>query len=223
MYTPLESLKPFILQVSSASTSRFFWMLLMWPHITLPHTSVSPTDHIPHASVSAADQGRWPFPFTQHLWGHTWSTRSSFGFPCIREVCRCWRESSKGPPRWWRHWNISPMRRGWERCNYSAWSRGGSGRYLSMHTNNWHNSVKRTEPRSFQRCPETEQEVMGTNWNMSSSHWTSRSNSLLCGLLTQASQRGCRVSYWEICKKAHGPRQLAVGVPAWERVGPDDL
>jgi len=50
---------------------------------------------------------------------------SSPGLPSTRETWTYWRESSKGPLRPIRDWNISPMRRGGESWDCSAWKREG--------------------------------------------------------------------------------------------------
>ena len=73
-----------------------------------------------------AGQGRSSFPSTQNWWGHTWSTVSSAGHHSRRETWTYWIESNRGPQGWFRDWNTSHTRQGWETWDHSVWRREGS-------------------------------------------------------------------------------------------------
>lgn len=86
-------------------------------------------------------QGRSSFPSPQCWWGHTWSTVATSGLPSTRESWTYWKESGKGPQRWWREWSISCIRKGWKSW-HSAWRRAGSeGSYPQKEDADRHHSV----------------------------------------------------------------------------------
>ena len=66
----------------------------------------------------------------------------------VRTVWTCCSNSSKGPQRCLRDWNIFHMRRGWGICVCLALNREGSGRILFMGLNVW---IKKTV-RHSQQC-----------------------------------------------------------------------
>ena len=67
-------------------------------------------------------QGKWELFVIAHFWSAYWRhcmfatlhVMFSSGLPSTREIERYWRESSEGPLRQWRDWNISYIRKGWE-------------------------------------------------------------------------------------------------------------
>ena len=98
------------------------------------------------------------------------------------------------------------------------------GGISSMYTNTWKEGAKRMEPGSFQWCPVTGQEAMGTHRHTGDSLWTL----FYCEhhwALAQVAQRGCGVSLLGDIQKpsGHGPGQLALGGPAWAGVLLDQM
>lgn len=51
------------------------------------------------SSVARRSEERWLFPSAQCCWGHSWVAVPSAGFPSVRELWTCWRDSYKGPQR----------------------------------------------------------------------------------------------------------------------------
>lgn len=115
--------------------------------------------------VLPADAGKWAFPSTQNWWGHTWSVGSSSGLPSTRDKWICWREHSKWFLKWLTIWSISHTGKSSKNWDFSDWRREGSGGTSFMCTNNWRESTRRMEPGSFQWCPVTRPETVGTKWN----------------------------------------------------------
>ena len=146
---------------------------------------------------------------------------SSSGLVSTRETWTYWRESNKGPPRWWRDWSTSPVRRGWESWDCSAWRRGVLRRISSVSMNTWREGAMRTKPGSCQWRPVPGQEAVDTKWNTGGSLWTPENTSVLC------TGSGCPESLWGLLPRdlhkspGHGPGHPALGVPAGEEAGTD--
>ena len=83
--------------------------------------------------VLPAGWGRWAFSSTQHQWGHTWSAVSSSGLLHTWESGMYLRQSREWLWRWWRDQSISPMGKGWESWDYSAWRREGSEGHINVY------------------------------------------------------------------------------------------
>ena len=73
--------------------------------------------------VWSADRGGWFWPSALHLTG---STASWCGVFSTEETGTCWRVSRGKPWHWFKGWNTSPMRTGWEGWGCSAWRTEGS-------------------------------------------------------------------------------------------------
>lgn len=63
---------------------------------------------------------------------------------CIRST-----GSRSGPPRYWRAWNISPLRKGWEKWNCLAWREESWGEASSVCINMWREGANKTGSGSF--------------------------------------------------------------------------
>ena len=111
---------------------------------------------------------------------------------------------------------------------FSLEKRKLGGGISSMCINTWRDGVKKTEPDSFQRCPVTGQEAMGTNWNTGGSPWTSGNTFSLWGWPSIGT--GCPERLWSLCpwrysevvctwSWATGSRWLCLS----RGIGPDDL
>ena len=168
-------------------------------------------------TVLPAGQGRWSFPSTQHWWGHTWSAGSSSGLSSTRERQTYLRVHC---------WTITMMKR-LDHLSYEerlrqlglfSLEKRRLTRILLMCRNTWREGANRREPGSFQWCPVTEPEAMGTRWNTGSSLWTS--GSTLSAWRWLSTGTGCPESLWSLQGNiqklsGHGPGQLTLGGPAW--------
>jgi len=65
---------------------------------------------------------------------------------------------------------------------------GTGGRTLPIPINTWMENENRRETASFQWCPVTKQEAMGTNWNVGASTWTSGEGDKLGSALLENSE-----------------------------------
>jgi len=73
------------------------------------------------------------------------SAGSSYGLPSTRETWTYWTESSEGPKKQWKNWRISPVRKGWENRDRSAYRREGLWEHISICTNTQRKGAKNTE------------------------------------------------------------------------------
>lgn len=71
----------------------------------------------------------------------------------VQETQNHWRESSRGPQRWFQAWSISLMREGWETWDCLAWKRANWDGILSTLRNIWRVWVKWVGLGSLQRWP----------------------------------------------------------------------
>ena len=88
------------------------------------------------------------------------------------------------------------MRRGWESWDFSAWRRESSEGISSTCTNTWRKSAQTGGAGSFQWCPVTGPEAMGTSWNIGGSLWISGNTFLLWGWLSTGT--GCPERFWSL-------------------------
>ena len=65
---------------------------------------------------------------TQHWWGRTSSTVSSFGPLVVRKTLRPWSVSRGGQQSWWGVWSTGLTGSSWRSWDCSVQRRGGSGR-----------------------------------------------------------------------------------------------
>lgn len=73
-----------------------------------------------------------------------------------------------------RDWSISHIRTDRELELFSLEKKKFQEEILSINTNTWRKSAKRMDPGSFQQCPATGSEAIGTNWSTGSSLWAER-------------------------------------------------
>ena len=77
------------------------------------------------------------------------------------------------------------------------------------------------DPGSFQWCPVTGPEAAGTNWNVGDFSWASGNIFSLWSSPSTGTgnpERWWSLPPWDLQKPSgHGPRQLALGGPAWGR------
>lgn len=114
--------------------------------------------------VLPAGWERWSCRSTQYWWGHAWSAESSSGHTSARETWTYWEESNTGPPRCWRAWSTSPVRRGWERWGCSAWGREGSGEYLFSVHNYLKGGCRENRARLLSVVPRARQDKKTRPW-----------------------------------------------------------
>ena len=125
---------------------------------------------------------------TVHLC-HTWSTVSSSELPSARETRSSWIVQ-------WRAMNISYEETLRELGLFSLKKRRLMRGILSMYINTWREGAKRMEPGSFQWCPVTGLQAMGTNWNTGGSLQTSGNTFSLWG--GPSTGTGCPGRLWSL-------------------------
>lgn len=113
--------------------------------------------------VLTVGEGRWPSPLSTGEAAP--GVLSQAMGPSVQEIIE-WRtiERMKGLD--------SPVRRGWESCDDSAWRRGGSGKILMVCIKTYRGSPKRTELVFCWLCSVPGQETKGTTWNTEGAIWT---------------------------------------------------
>ena len=105
---------------------------------------------------------------------------------------------------------------GWESWDCLAWRRQGSKEVSSVYVNTWREGAKRTEPGSFQWCPVTGQEAMGTNWKTEGSIWTSGNTFLLWGW--QSTDTSCAERLWSLSPWTYWKKHLYIILGNWLQV-----
>lgn len=159
--------------------------------------------------VSAAGRGMWACPSAQHWWGHSRSVGSSSGLPRTRETWTCWRESVKGPQRWWRVCSTSRVRKCWESRDCSAQRRRGSGGSPPCPLSP-EGRAQGGQPGSSQWCLAPGQEAVSTNWSSGGSPWTSGNTFSWCGWWSSGSGHLEKLWALPLCRSSETP-----GMRAW--------
>ena len=143
---------------------------------------------------------------------------SSSGQLCAREAGSYWRQFSKRPQKWLRDWIISPMRKGWERWDCSAWRRKDWGGISPVYVNTCRKGRVQTRWRqaffSGAQWQDQRQSAQSETQEVPSEYDEALFHCDSYWELVHVAQWGCGVSLiWDIQKPS--PGKLALGGPAW--------